>query len=124
MTWPVAGLMVGKVLPDVLLTHWPLMRSLVALILTLGSIAVVAVAMKPPNCGSRQRWGAERYPLLKIRWARTDAERTSYTPGMNGTRVRSDGCTFGWYVRMEKRKAESRKQKAESRKQVPRFARD
>jgi hypothetical protein len=28
---------------------------LVALILTLGSIAVVAVAMKPPNCGSRRR---------------------------------------------------------------------
>jgi hypothetical protein len=38
--------MVGKVLPDVLLTHWPLMSSLVALILTLGSITVVAVAMK------------------------------------------------------------------------------
>ena len=46
MTSPVAGLMVGNVLPDVLLTHWPLMSSLVALILTLGSIAVVAVAMK------------------------------------------------------------------------------
>src|ERR1700756_960287 len=98
--------MVGKVLPDVPLTHWPLMRSLVALILTLGAIAVVAVAMKPPNCGSRQRWGAERYPLLKLRWARTDAEWTSYTPGMNGTRVRS----------MERRKAKSEKRKAKSEK--------
>jgi hypothetical protein len=38
--------MVGKVLPDALLTHWPLTSSFVALILTLGSIAVVAVAMK------------------------------------------------------------------------------
>jgi hypothetical protein len=46
MTSPVEWLMVGKVLPDALLTHWPLMKSLVALILTLGSIAVVAVAMK------------------------------------------------------------------------------
>src|SRR6266404_8486901 len=55
MTSPVDGLMVGKVLPDALLTHWPLMRSLVALILTLGSIAVVAVAMKPPKRGTRRR---------------------------------------------------------------------
>src|SRR6266849_1443778 len=53
MTSPVAGLMVGKVLPDALLAHWPLMSSLVALILTVGSNAVVAVAMKPPNFGSR-----------------------------------------------------------------------
>jgi hypothetical protein len=53
MTSPVEGLMVGKVLPDALLTHWPLMSSLVALILTVGSKAVVAVAMKPPNFGSR-----------------------------------------------------------------------
>src|SRR5450432_3252172 len=42
---PVEGLMDGKVLPEALLTHWPLIRSLVALIFTFGSMTVVAVAM-------------------------------------------------------------------------------
>src|SRR5579859_5588730 len=43
MTSPVAGLMVGKVLPDAASTHLLLMRSLVALILTVGSKTAVAM---------------------------------------------------------------------------------
>jgi hypothetical protein len=58
--------MVGKVLPDALLTHCPLMSSFVALILTVGSNAVVAVAMKPPNFRSRRKVGAERYPSIPL----------------------------------------------------------
>jgi hypothetical protein len=38
-------LIVGKVFPDTLLTHWLLMSNFVALILTFGSITVVAVAI-------------------------------------------------------------------------------
>src|SRR5882762_9169613 len=71
ITSPVEGLMVGKVLPEVLLTHWPLMSSLVALILTVGSNAVVAVAMKPPNLGSRERWVRSATLCYKLREART-----------------------------------------------------
>src|SRR5260370_25494546 len=60
MTSPVEGLMVGKVLPDALLTHCPLMIHLVPLVLTVGSNARVALAMKPPNFRSRRKVGAER----------------------------------------------------------------
>jgi hypothetical protein len=74
--------MVGKVLPDVLLTHWPLMSNLVALILTLGSIAVVAVAMMPPNFGSR-RGGCGRLPFHSA-GHELIAEETSYTSGGEG----------------------------------------
>jgi hypothetical protein len=43
----------GKVFPETLFTHCPLIRSLVALILTFGSITVVAVAIfQPPICES------------------------------------------------------------------------
>src|SRR5258707_14302307 len=45
ITSPVDGLIVGKVFPDTLLTHWLLMSNFVALILTFGSITVVAVAI-------------------------------------------------------------------------------
>jgi hypothetical protein len=41
----VDGLTVGKVFPDTLLTHWLLISNFVALILTFGSITVVAVAI-------------------------------------------------------------------------------
>src|SRR6266852_1271268 len=71
MTSPVEGLMVGKVLPDALLTHCPLMSSFVALILTVGSNAVVAVALKPPNL-VRAEGGCGALPLnYKRRGART-----------------------------------------------------
>ena len=46
ITSPVAGLIVGNVLPEALLTHLPLISSLFALIFTLGSITAVAVAME------------------------------------------------------------------------------
>src|SRR5713101_2775662 len=50
ITSPVDGLIVGNVLPEVDATHLLLMRSLVALIFTFGSITVVAVAiLKPPK---------------------------------------------------------------------------
>src|ERR1700719_1776649 len=42
---PVEGLMDGNVFPEALFTHCPLIRSLVAPILTFGSITVVAVAI-------------------------------------------------------------------------------
>src|SRR5438309_1974779 len=45
MTSPVAGLMVGKVLPEAESTHLLLMSSLVAETFTVGSMTVVAVAM-------------------------------------------------------------------------------
>src|SRR5882724_12250205 len=45
MTSPVAGLMVGKVLPESESTHLLLMSSLVAETFTVGSKTVVAVAM-------------------------------------------------------------------------------
>src|SRR5713101_4122351 len=43
---PVEGLIVGKVLPETLSTHSLLMSSFVALTLTVGSTAVIAVAMR------------------------------------------------------------------------------
>src|SRR5438309_8435638 len=43
MTSPVAGLMVGKDLPDAASTHLLLMRSLLALILIVGSRTAVAI---------------------------------------------------------------------------------
>src|SRR5882724_9852342 len=54
MTSPVAGLIVGKDLPDVESTHLLLMRSVVALILTVGSIAVDALAILN---SLEERWG-------------------------------------------------------------------
>src|SRR5713101_996199 len=84
MTSPVAGLMVGKVLPEVLLTHWPLMSSLVALILTVGSNAVVAVAMKPPNL-VRAEGGCGALPFATSSAKRElSTEKTSYTSKHDG----------------------------------------
>src|SRR5262249_40362139 len=45
MVSPVAGLMVGKLLPEAASVHWLLIISLVALTFTFGSMAVEAVAM-------------------------------------------------------------------------------
>jgi len=42
---PVEGLIDGNVFPETLLTHCPLIKSFVALILTFGSMTVVAVAI-------------------------------------------------------------------------------
>src|SRR6266852_485254 len=84
MTSPVEGLMVGKVLPEVLLTHWPLMSSLVALILTVGSNAVVAVAMKPPNL-VRAEGGCGALPFATSSAKRElSTEKTSYTSKHDG----------------------------------------
>jgi hypothetical protein len=54
---------------------------LVALILTVGSNAVVAVAMKPPNFGSRGRW-VRALPFITSSARRElRAKTTSYTRG-------------------------------------------
>src|SRR5271165_2531714 len=59
---PVDGLIVAKVLPEAASTHLPLIKSLVALIFTVGSNAVVAVAMfsLPPVVGMGQAYTYER----------------------------------------------------------------
>src|SRR5262249_52270778 len=56
MVSPVAGLMVGKVLPDAASVHLLLMSSLLALTFTVGSMAVEAVAIQiPPKARQSSR---------------------------------------------------------------------
>src|SRR5882724_4096074 len=57
MTSPVAGLRVGKVLPEAESTHLLLMSSLVAETFTVGSKTVVAVAMISSSLGEHSRKG-------------------------------------------------------------------
>src|SRR5207248_4168484 len=84
-TWvigsPVAGLIVGKVLPEAESTHLLLMSSLVAEIFTVGSKTVVAVAMvrsslrkqkhlrKGTPVGEGKQLGAGSWKLWKNTWA-------------------------------------------------------
>src|SRR5467141_3982932 len=49
ITSPVDGLIVGKVFPEVLLTHFPLISSFVGPILTFDSITLAAVAILHPS---------------------------------------------------------------------------
>src|SRR5262249_37985955 len=61
MVSPVAGLMVGKVLPEAASVHLLLMSSLVALTLTVGSMAAEAVAMRiPPKDAAKLPMGTSR----------------------------------------------------------------
>src|SRR6266852_131566 len=80
ITSPVAGLIVGNVLPELLSTHLPLIRSLFALTFTVGSITVVAVAIMTSEdffFAERPFAGSANPPLaLAIGWVQGKTPRS------------------------------------------------
>src|SRR5215475_591804 len=73
MVSPVAGLMVGKVLLEAASVHLLLMSSLVALTFTVGSMAVVAVAMRiPPKDAAKLPMGTSRRQEFAFARSRQD----------------------------------------------------
>src|SRR5215831_8329994 len=73
MVSPVAGLMLGKVLPEAESVHLLLMSSLVALTFTVGSMAVEAVAMRiPPKDAARFPMGTSRRQEFALARSRQD----------------------------------------------------
>src|ERR1700730_7887981 len=86
ITSPVDGLIVGNVFPEVLSTHFPLIRSFVGPILTFRSITVVAVAILNSSLdGALPEGGCGARPV-KPRQARACCEEEGYTYGRTEAR--------------------------------------
>src|SRR5713226_261703 len=84
ITSPVEGLIVGKVFPEVLSTHFPLISNFVGPILTFGSITVVAVAIVSSSYVFAQLPGGCRARPLKPRVAQTCSRERSVYPREEG----------------------------------------
>src|SRR5437016_13064468 len=80
ITSPVDGLIVGKVFPDTLSTHFPLISSFVGPILTFDSITAVAVAIVSSSCAFAQLPGGRRARPLGPRVTQTSCKGVAYTP--------------------------------------------
>src|SRR5258707_13826276 len=92
MTSPVAGLRVGKVLPEAESTHLLLMSSLVAETFTVGSKTVVAVAMISSSLGEHSRKGTpvrqgkQEWECKRCRRERRQNENKIATQSQNAQR--------------------------------------
>src|SRR5882757_2343296 len=93
ITSPVDGLIVGNVFPEMLSTHFPLIRSFVGPILTFRSITAVAVAILNSSLDGALPEGGYGARPLKPRHARAHCEKEAYTRGRMEARTSTSGLS-------------------------------
>src|SRR6267154_184943 len=96
ITSPVDGLIVGNVFPEMLSTHFPLIRSFVGPILTFRSITAVAVAILTSSLDGALPEGGYGARPLKPRHARAYCEKEAYTRGR--MEARTSTFVYIWVI--------------------------